>query len=86
MVEDKHEEVTSFMRPAPFQNDDETCMREDQMVADPLSDDTNRLLNETAKKNRDIFTEVFRPVPSNLVRDWKAYEVSINANANVVDK
>lgn len=82
MVEHKHEEVTSFMKPAPFQNDDETCMREDQSVADPLADDTNRLLNETAKRNRDIFTEVFRPVPSNLVRDWKAYEVGIDAILN----
>ncbi|KAH9929263.1 phospholipase D [Fomitopsis serialis] len=35
------------------------------------------LWNRTAKNNRDIFTEVFRPVPTNLVRDWDAYSVGI---------
>lgn len=45
------------------------------MVADPISDATLALWNGTAKKNREVFTELFRPVPSNLVRDWKAYDV-----------
>ena len=70
-----HEEVTSFMRPAPVQNNDETQEDEDRLVADPLADETVDLWNRTAKNNRDIFTEVFRPVPTNLVRDWDAYSV-----------
>jgi phospholipase D1/2 len=64
------------MKPAPYPNKDEFDTAEDRTVADPLADDTLNLWNQTARKNRDIFTEIFRPVPTNLVRDWKAYEVS----------
>ena len=63
------------MRPAPIPNEDETDSREDELVADPLADETLDLFDSTAKKNRAIFTEIFRPVPTNLVRDWKAYEL-----------
>lgn len=69
--------VTSFMRCAPEPNKDEISTDEDNLVADPLADSTLSLWNDTARKNREIFTEIFRPVPSNLVRDWKAYDVSI---------
>lgn len=75
-VEEPHEPVTGFMRPAPHPNPDELSEPQDQIVADPISDETMRLWNETAKRNRDIFTEIFRPVPTNLVRDWDAYAVS----------
>ncbi|KAI0738349.1 phospholipase D/nuclease [Daedaleopsis nitida] len=64
----------SFMRPAPYPNEDETRSREDEMVADPLHQDTFHLWNDTARKNREIFTEIFRPVPTNLIRSWKDYE------------
>jgi len=64
----------SFMRPAPIPNDDETYLPEDAAVADPLSDETLDLLYNTARKNREVFTELFRPVPTNLVRSWPAYE------------
>ena len=63
------------MRPAPIPNDDETTLLEDSVVADPLSSETDALWNETARRNREIFTEIFRPVPSNLVRNWDAYNV-----------
>ena len=63
------------MRPAPVSNSDETGSWADEQVADPLADSTVELVAQTARKNREIFTEVFRPVPSNLVRDWHAYEV-----------
>ncbi len=63
------------MRPAPLPNDDETSQAEDEAVADPLSDSTDALWNGTAKKNREIFTEIFRPVPTNLIRNWDAYAV-----------
>lgn len=69
-----NENITSFMRAAPVPNDDESYTREDAAVADPLSDYTINLLNDTARKNREIFTELFRPVPTNLVRAWSAYE------------
>ncbi|KAJ6550871.1 phospholipase D [Mycena vulgaris] len=70
----RNEEPTSFMRPAPTPNEDETDCDEDGLVADPLSEEMLNLWNGTAKKNREIFTEIFRPVPTNLVRDWKAYD------------
>lgn len=73
---ERNDPVTSFMKPAPYPNKDEFDTAEDRTVADPLADDTLNLWNQTARKNRDIFTEIFRPVPTNLVRDWKAYEVS----------
>ncbi|KAG2106164.1 uncharacterized protein F5147DRAFT_701272 [Suillus discolor] len=59
------EKVTSFMRYRDA---------EDTAVADPLADSTLELWNHTARVNREIFTEVFRPVPTNLVRSWSAYE------------
>ncbi|EIN06494.1 phospholipase D/nuclease [Punctularia strigosozonata HHB-11173 SS5] len=70
---DRNEEVTSFMQPAPIPNENEIGTPEDNAVADPLSEETDRLWNETAKTNREIFTEIFRPVPTNLIRDWNAY-------------
>ncbi|KAG8215687.1 hypothetical protein J3R82DRAFT_7561 [Butyriboletus roseoflavus] len=64
----------SFMQPAPIPNDDETYLPADAAVADPLADETLDLLFNTARKNREIFTELFRPVPTNLVRSWSAYD------------
>ncbi len=64
------------MRPAPVPNDDETRLAEDARVADPLSNEVDDLLNSTARVNREVFTELFRPVPSNLIHNWAAYDVS----------
>ncbi|KAH9971878.1 hypothetical protein BGW80DRAFT_1318971 [Lactifluus volemus] len=72
-VSSRREHVTSFMRPAPVPNDDETDLEEDAWVADPLSDRLLNLWNTTARVNREVFTELFRPVPSNLVHNWNAY-------------
>jgi len=69
------EKVTLFMRPAPVPDEDETDLKEDVRVADPLSDEMMNLLNTTARVNREVFTELFRPVPSNLVHNWAAYDV-----------
>ncbi|KAH9058083.1 phospholipase D/nuclease [Lactarius vividus] len=74
-VTSRHERATSFMRPAPVPNDDETDLEEDARVADPLSDEMLNLLNTTARVNREVFTELFRPLPSNLVHNWAAYEI-----------
>ena len=63
------------MRPAPLPNDDQTNTPEDEAVADPLDPQTEALWNDTARRNREIFTEIFRPVPTNLVRTWDAYDV-----------
>ena len=64
------------MCPAPVPNDDETDLEEDACVADPLSDGLLNMWNETARVNREVFAELFRPVPSNLVHNWNQYDVS----------
>ncbi|KAM6499803.1 phospholipase D/nuclease [Amanita muscaria] len=65
--------VTANMKPAPYPYAYDFGSDEDNMVADPVSDSTRFLWQQVAKKNRDIFTEIFQPVPTNLVRDWEAY-------------
>ncbi|KAJ3861230.1 putative phospholipase D [Lentinula novae-zelandiae] len=57
-----------YMRSAPHPNSDRLNSQEDQMVAAPLSTNPINLWTGIARQNREIFTEVFRPVPSNLVR------------------
>ena len=64
------------MKPAPHPIEDESRLGEDRAVADPLANETIHLWENTAKKNREIFTELFRPVPTNLVRSKSAYKVS----------
>ena len=68
--------VTSFMKPAPHPIENESQLGDDRAVADPLADETILLWEGTAKKNREVFTELFRPVPTNLVRSKAAYKVS----------
>lgn len=57
-------------------NPDEIGTPNDNLVADPLAPSTENLWQNTARRNREIFTEVFRPLPTNLVRSWSAYDVS----------
>lgn len=73
--DNRTQRVTSFMKPAPHSIEDESHLEGDRVVADPLADETILLWEATAKKNRDIFTELFRPVPTNLVRTQSAYKV-----------
>ena len=70
------------MRPAPIMNPDEIGTQNDNLVADPLAASTENLWQTTARRNREIFTEVFRPLPTNLVRSWSAYEVSADFYLN----
>lgn len=71
----KDQKVTSNMKPAPYPYDYDFGSRDDSMVADPVSDSTTQLWLQTAKKNREIYTELFKTVPNNIVRDWTSYEV-----------
>ena len=54
-----------------------TDTEEDQLVADPLSDEFHELWNKTAHSNTQIFAEIFKSVPSNNVRTWKQYETYV---------
>ncbi|KAI9312755.1 hypothetical protein BX666DRAFT_1986220 [Dichotomocladium elegans] len=57
------EEITDAMRPLPVPQVDHTGTEEDRLVMDPLADETQRLLIDTAKTNTDAFREVFHCVP-----------------------
>ena len=63
------------MRPAPNPIQDESHLTDDQRVADPLADETINLWETTARDNRDIFTNLFRPVPTDLVGTKASYKV-----------
>ncbi|KIM30587.1 hypothetical protein M408DRAFT_7620 [Serendipita vermifera MAFF 305830] len=65
---------TDFMKPAPTPNPDEFGLPEDTTVADPLSEDLEQLWNKTAQRNRAIFSELFKSVPSDLVHDFEEYK------------
>ncbi|KAG8850840.1 hypothetical protein FRB96_009577 [Tulasnella sp. 330] len=69
------EPVTSFMHAPPIPAEDETHLQEDQLVADPLSDDFERLWHGTARINTAIFSEIFRTVPNDSVRNWDQYKM-----------
>ncbi|KAI0028033.1 phospholipase D/nuclease [Vararia minispora EC-137] len=69
-----HDEPTTFMHPAPTPNADELDSRADALVADPLAEDVVDLWRRTAHENRRIFTELFRTVPTNLVRTDEQYK------------
>ncbi|KAG8908268.1 hypothetical protein FRB99_007801 [Tulasnella sp. 403] len=68
------EPITSFMRAAPYPAEDETYTREDQFVADPLSDGLLDYWYSTARVNREIFGQIFRTVPTDNVRNWEQYK------------
>ncbi|KAG8689912.1 hypothetical protein FRC11_014925 [Ceratobasidium sp. 423] len=76
VCENGNEPVTSFMRPAPIPNEIKLGTREDNAVADPLSDKFQSLWIGTAQKNGAIFSELFRTLPSNIVQNWEDYKVS----------
>jgi phospholipase D1/2 len=69
--------VTNEMRPAPFPPSDMTDTEEDRLVADPLIQETDQLWKETARRNREIFTEIFQILPTNLVQNASAYDLFI---------
>ncbi|KDQ10873.1 hypothetical protein BOTBODRAFT_35827 [Botryobasidium botryosum FD-172 SS1] len=71
------EKVTPFMRPAPIPNDDETYLREDKLVADPLSQDLLDLWQKTANQNTNVYNELFMIVPCDNVRNWKDYKAYV---------
>ncbi len=46
----------------------------DRVVQDPLSRDFLDLWRSTARRNTDIFSRAFHPVPDNKVRTWADYD------------
>ena len=64
------------MRAAPFPSEDETNQKEDEVVSDPLSDAFLTLWDNTARGNRQVYNEIFKTVPSDIVRNWNQYKVT----------
>ncbi|KAI9695732.1 MAG: hypothetical protein M1836_006098 [Candelina mexicana] len=60
--------------PIGVPNDYDHGSREDEAVTDPLSDNFLNLWNVTARRNTDIFGQIFHPVPHDSVRNWKDYD------------
>lgn len=71
----RDQKVAANMKPAPHPYDYDFGTRDDALVADPVAESTMQLWQQTAKKNREIYTELFRTVPNNIVRNWDLYEV-----------
>jgi len=71
----RHPTVTDYMRPAPLPATDTTHSEEDRLVADPLIQHTDQLWRETARRNREIYTEIFHILPTNLVQNAAAYDL-----------
>ncbi|VBB73919.1 Putative protein of unknown function [Podospora comata] len=46
----------------------------DRLVADPLSPDFINLWRGTARRNTEIFSRAFHPVPNDKVRTWEDYD------------
>lgn len=70
---------TCFMRAAPFPNIDLTRTYGDIFVADPLSPSTIALWRSTAKLNTAIYSEVFKPIPSDTVQTMEQLKSSTPA-------
>ncbi|GMK53499.1 hypothetical protein CspeluHIS016_0100850 [Cutaneotrichosporon spelunceum] len=55
----------------------------DQLVADPLSIEFERLMVETGKQNRAVFDRVFRSVPNDMILSWAAYKDYVGKNSGI---
>ncbi|GAA5839628.1 hypothetical protein JCM11251_003562 [Rhodosporidiobolus azoricus] len=71
---ERDEPVTLRMRPVGQALPDVTMSREDQLVMDPCSPETETLLRETASTNAAIFDDVFHTIPSASVETWTQYK------------
>ncbi|KAG9018728.1 hypothetical protein FRB90_010196 [Tulasnella sp. 427] len=68
------ERVTNSMRAPPHPQEDETRLQEDYIVADPLSEDFLGLWYATARVNREVYSQIFKSVPTDNVRNWDQYK------------
>lgn len=60
--------------PAPVPDDYDHGSKEDQLVADPLSDEFLQYWNDVAHTNTAAFKKVFAPVPDDSVKSWLEYD------------
>lgn len=63
------------MHAVPYPNEDTTESQEDQLVQDPVSAQFWNYWDATAVQNRELFSEIFKTVPTDAVRNWNQYNV-----------
>ncbi|GAA5871838.1 hypothetical protein JCM3774_000315 [Rhodotorula dairenensis] len=68
------EPISPAMMPVGTDHADVTTSAADQLVTDPLSPETEALLRDTARRNADIYENVFHVVPSRQVETWAQYK------------
>ncbi|KAI9319321.1 hypothetical protein BX666DRAFT_1925043 [Dichotomocladium elegans] len=78
------DDVNENMMPLPVPNIDFTGSDEDNLVMDPLSEETIALLKDTARTNTEAFREVFHCVPDDNVTTWDQYK-EFYPDANAID-
>ncbi|KAI8329868.1 hypothetical protein BC941DRAFT_463630 [Chlamydoabsidia padenii] len=74
LLKDKpSDRVNNDMLPLPVPQIDTLESKYDQLVQDPLDEDTLDLWNSTARKNTEAFRHVFHCVPDDNVTTWEEY-------------
>lgn len=68
------QEFTPDMQPLPTPNEYDFGSEEDNMVADPLSDDFWHYLVDVAKVNEEAYEDVFHVYPTDKVKNWVQYD------------
>ncbi|KAI9716354.1 MAG: hypothetical protein M1812_005419 [Candelaria pacifica] len=68
------EQPDANYEPIGVPNDYDFGSQQDEAVTDPLSEKFLNLWNVTARRNTDIFGQIFHPVPHDSVRTWKDYD------------
>ena len=80
---DGKKQPDAAMHPAPSPLEYDWGSQEDLAVQDILSDEFTRLWHNTGKTNRLAFEKVFRPVPNDVIRNWKGYDNYIRPSAGI---
>lgn len=68
--------ISTILYRPPYRNDDEACLEQDPLDENTveLFQKTAELFQKTAIENRKTFTEIFRRVPTNVVKTWAPYK------------
>ncbi|EAL20780.1 hypothetical protein CNBE1430 [Cryptococcus deneoformans B-3501A] len=80
---DEKNQPTASMHPVPTPHMYDFGSEEDKAVEDVLSDEFTDLWIGTGRRNREAFENVFRPVPSDGIRNWEDYKEYLKPHAGV---
>ncbi|OWZ44706.1 phospholipase D [Cryptococcus neoformans c45] len=80
---DEKNQPTASMHPAPTPHMYDFGSEEDKAVEDVLSDEFTDLWIGTGRRNREAFEKVFKPVPSDGIRNWEDYKEYLKPHAGI---